>query len=162
MTDDYKARIKKATEKFLTKNDPNRIKRKNKSPELDLEREAIRYFNSMGWDLDSIESKNQYDPRSGKYLASPNESGIVDCVGNDNYGNAVYIEWKAPGKISTLREKQRMFLIRKINTNCFAVVADSIKFVEEHYNAWLSHSRPRDFLFSLLPKEKRNERDFDL
>ena len=160
--EDYKARVKAATEKYLTKNDPNKVHRKNEEPERELQKEVIKWLNSIGWDVDSIDSKAQFSEGQGRYISQNAKPGISDVVGNDPNGIAVYIEMKAPGRRSSLRHNQRLFLLRKIKTNCFAIVADSKEFISTAYKRWsldyADRAKRNAILLSLLPPEK-TERD---
>lgn len=155
--DDHKKRIQLAIEKFIKKNNPKRLTRKNLSPERDLQKELIKHLNSIGWSVQSVESKSTFDPRSGRYVGVAAKHGTSDLVGNDSNGCAVFIELKAPGRIGTLREKQREFLIQKIKSNAFACVIDSLSLLIDIYSKWsllpLGVERQK-FLTSLLPKEK--------
>lgn len=154
--DDYKARIKAATEKFLVKNDPNRVHRKNNDPERKLQKEVINWLESLGFSVDNVDSKAQYSADQGRYISQNAKPGISDIIGNDPNGHAVYIELKAPGKRGTLRENQRDFLLRKINSNAFAIVADSKEFIWEAYSNWQNGPLlgAKGYLIALLPPEK--------
>src|SRR6185503_12295981 len=135
---DYKKRIQQATEKFLVKHDPTRTKRKNQSAERDLQKSVISWLNTNGFDVDNIESKAQFVEKAGTYISQAQTPGHPDIMGNDVHGRAVFIELKAPGRISSLRANQRKFLVRKIKTNCFAIAADSIECIESLYSGWQS------------------------
>jgi hypothetical protein len=73
---------------------------------------------------------------------------------------AVFIELKAKGRRSALRENQREFLIEKINTGCFAVVVDSLELLENQWERFCllkkrrQYQMAKDFLFTALPKKK--------
>jgi hypothetical protein len=154
-TDDFKKRIQASVEKYSKREDPTRPTRKNEAPERELQKEVIRWMNSVNFSVDNIESKAHYSLTAGQYMSQHQKPGIPDIVGNDHQGHAVYIELKSPGRRGTLRPNQREFLIRKINTNCFAICADSKEYILENFNAWLLLGDERkNFLLSLLPKEK--------
>lgn len=152
--DDLKSRIRLSVEKYSKKEDPAKPTRKNQSPERDLQKEVIKWMNSSGFDVDNIESKAHYSLSAGSYVSQHQKPGIPDIVGNDFLGHAVYIELKAPGRRASLRENQRDFLVRKINTNCFAIVADSISHIKNVYNLWITSDEKKEYLLSLLPNEK--------
>ncbi len=165
----HKDRIKSAVEKYLTKNDPalQKPKRTNNSPERDLQKEAIKWLNSSGFSVNSIESKAQFSEATGRYTAQTNIDGLPDIIGNDTAGRAIYIEMKAPGRKNTLRDNQRKFLIQKINTNCFAIVADSIEYIKKTYAAYcdmpfIPMGNRMEFLLSELPKEKASKDEGEL
>ena len=155
--DDPKERIRKAVEKYTVKNDPARIKRKNRSPERDLQLEVIRWMNANGFDVTNVDSAAAYSLTAGSYISSQHAApGLPDIIGNDSQGRAVYVELKAPGRRASLRANQREFLVRKIKTNCFAIVADSIEYIQRTYEIWIAvlNDNGPYFLLEELPKEK--------
>ncbi len=153
-SDDMKSRIRLAVEKHSKKEDPAKHSRKNESPERDLQKSVLKWMNTSGFSVDNIESKAHYSIAAGGYASQHQKPGIPDIVGNDSLGRAVYVELKAHGRRGSLRENQREFLVRKINTNCFAIVADSITYISDVYNLWISCENKKEYLLSLLPKER--------
>ncbi len=154
--EDYKARVRGAMEKYYKKNDQTRVPRHNQSPERDLQKEVINWLNSLGFSVDNVESKAQFSETMQRYISQPNAPGLPDIIGNDPNGHSVYIEMKAPGKRSTLREKQRIFLNKKIDSNAFAIVVDSKEDIWKWYGHWsfLSRADRVTYLRGLLPPEK--------
>ena len=115
----------------------NRVKRKNKAPEKDLSKDVMIWLQAHGFSCNVIESKAVYQESAGRYIGGQVVQGMPDIVGNDCAGRAVYIELKAPGKRSTLKEHQRAFLGKKILSNCFAVCIDSIDDLAIIYTKWI-------------------------
>lgn len=157
---------KESTREALYKYLDNQLKqskprRKNKKPEKNVQYEVEQWLEKHGFDYDIVESKAVYHEQSGRYLHGQTSSGFSDIVANDSNGLAVYIELKAPGRRSTLREKQRDFLTRKIKSNCFAVVVDSPTLLADCYNEFYeirdkkSKEGARQYLLSLLPKKRK-------
>lgn len=166
---DYKKRVLDAMtrhhESLLPKK--QRRKKKNDSPEAEVVLAIKNHFNDLGWSLKIIESKAVYNEKAGRYISQQAESGTSDLVGNTPDGIAAFIEVKAKGKLSTLRPDQRNFLIEKISTNCFAIVADSVERVESLYQKWQQSQTKKAVLLKALPemtkKQKRfYDADFDL
>lgn len=156
MSDDSERdeRIKGAIGKYLKRQDP-REHRRNNSPEADLIKEALMWLRDMGWNLDVVESKATFSQELQKWIQQTVRAGFSDTVGSDPFGHAAYIEWKAPGKRSTLRQNQYEFLKEKIERKCFAIVADSKRYVVDVYRQWKNH-RPGteasiNFLLDQLP-----------
>ncbi len=141
--------------KQLPKN--NRAGRKNKKPEKDVEKSCLKWMRGHGMNVDIIEAKGGYN---NAYNVIPVKAGFSDCVGNDNLGRALYIEFKSKGNKNRLMEHQRQFLLNKIHTNSFAIVCDSVDHLSNSYNIWAGlydygkYERAREFLLSLLPKSK--------
>jgi hypothetical protein len=170
-----KNRIINAIHKFNEKNDPARKlgpKRKNKKPEEEAVKELKIWCKNHGIDIHRYESKSAWNPDIGSYRSQHVEVGHPDLAGSNNFGMAIYIEAKAKGKRSTLREGQRVFLEKKINTGCFAVVSDGADHLSKTYFRWMNilksgdQSRlkmAREFLLSDLPKKKlKNNKDSDI
>ena len=124
------------------------------TPEKIVEKLVLLECLRLGLDVDVIESKATFSQKANRYKKSKAApEGFPDLVGNDQNGNAVYIELKAEGKIKTLRPLQRLFLERKILMGCFAVVIDSPEFLTTSYLKYLS-LKPFDritYLKSILP-----------
>lgn len=161
---DYKARIKKAIETYTEKQlkpafESFEPRRKNKKPEEEVVKACLQWMRSEGFDVGLVEAKSVYSPELGRYLRSQVKAGTSDCFGNSNFGHAVFVEFKAPSKRGTLKPHQREFLLKKINTFCFAVCVDSDHILKEFYTTWLLHRKTspmlaRDYLISCLPKQK--------
>ena len=132
--------------------------RRNKKPEKKVEEDCLKWGRHQGWSLDIIESRGERD----QYGTIAVKAGFSDCVGNDYYGRAVYIEFKAPGRavFSSVRPAQMAFLEKKIKSNAFAVVVDSAELLAQYYNIWCStgmasgRDEARKYLEQILPKAR--------
>jgi|GEM_PF-6065663 len=113
--------------------------RKNKKPEKQVEKECLIWMRSRGWSVQIYESKATYD-RKGFWRNQAMKAGNADCQGNDNLGNSVVIEFKAPGKLSTFgldrNYRQQQYIREKIETGSFACVVDSPTLLETIYAKW--------------------------
>lgn len=133
----YKERIKLATEKYIQKQEPKSLSsRKNKKPEQLVVNECMSWMKSQGFNMTIVESKAVYNVKAQRYLHSQAVRGMSDAVGNDAFGIGVFIEFKAKGRRSTIKEHQIDFLKHKIQTNCFAVVVDSVDLLKTYYQEW--------------------------
>lgn len=163
MSDDFKKRIQASIDKFQKKQLPKKPRAKpNGKPEEKVVKEILAYLRSLGFSLSIIEAKATYSEASGTYRGSTVKAGYPDISGCTPNGLAVYVEAKAPGKRSTLREDQRIFLIEKIKNNCFAICADSVKYCEsivERFRACNSSLEKQALLLSELPRQADWERE---
>jgi hypothetical protein len=150
----YKDRVKKAIDLYIERESPQQKKpsRKNRTPEKDFVKELLRHLRSIGWSVDVVDSAAVYSKEAGMYLNSMARVGMSDIVGNMPNGIAVYIEAKAHGKRSTVRPDQREFLISKIDTNCFAIVCDSIEYFDRSFNEWGISLSKKAYLLKELPE----------
>lgn len=153
---------KDALERYITKTEKSAARKltnrgkKNKSPEKDLVKALLVWLKNNEFDCNVVESKATFSQATGLYTGRVAVAGFPDIVGNWKNGLATYIEVKAPGRISTLRELQRDFLLKKINSNCFAVCVDSVYLLDhlwEEYTASDRISRQR-YLLDQLPTKK--------
>lgn len=112
------------------------IKKHNKKPEKVFQQEILLILRRKGFDIDVVEAKAVFSQKARRYLHSQATPGMTDLVGNDSSGIALFVELKAPGKLKTLRENQRHFLKRKISSNSFACVTDSVERFFEIYEKW--------------------------
>lgn len=157
--------IMNAINSFEQKNKPKKVtrnrKKKNSSPESDFVKDFLKIVKSLDgyFEIHTIEAKAVWNVDAGRYVNGQAESSFPDMVGNDIYGNVLYIEAKAPGKRSTLSLGQYKFLKRKIEMNCFAVCIDSIDSFKELYKKWLKSSREckKQLLLNELPLSKKNK-----
>ena len=166
---DYKSRVQKAIETYhdkqLKKDGAGldyKPPRKNQKPEEEVVKACLQWMRSAGFDVGLVEAKSVYSPELERYLRSQVKAGTSDCFGNNGFGHAVFVEFKAKSKRSTLAPHQRDFLIRKINTFCFAVCVDSEHLLKEFYENWIlyrksSAQKARDYLLECLPKQKNQE-----
>jgi hypothetical protein len=95
--------------------------------------------------------------QAGRYLAGQTDQGFADCVGvHGPTGIAVFIEFKAPGRTSTLRPAQKHFLREKIKFNGFACVVDSVERLDMIFREFdtarrESFCRAQEYLNSVIP-----------
>lgn len=154
---EYKDRIRKAVSDFYEKQ--SRVnsgpKRKNGKPEKILEHEVTRWLKSKDIAFSVVESKAVYSKSAGRYLNGQTQEGFSDIVGLDKHGNFIAIELKAPGRRSTLRPAQRVFLNDRISRGGFCACIDSLKLLDETYTEWLK-TKSKEFLLKSLPPEKSN------
>lgn len=135
-------------------------KRKNEKPEKIVERSVLAWCKKHKLDVSVVECKGVYNAKTRTFLHGMTEPGYSDLSGNNQLGMAVYIELKAPGRRSTLRFKQREFLIRKIKAGCFAVVVDSSELLEEIYYQWGNYinkdlfGEAKQYLMGQIPKHR--------
>jgi hypothetical protein len=153
----YKIRVQKAMEEYLKKQQPKpksteSRSSKNKTPEKDFVKLILKYLRGLGWSVDVVDSAAVYSKEAGMYLNSMARIGMSDIVGNMPNGIAVFIEAKAQGKRSTVRPDQREFLIAKIDTNCFAIVCDSIEYFDRVFGEWQNSHVKKAYLLKELPQ----------
>lgn len=160
----YKDRVRKAVEKFTIKHSrkSSSIKRKNLKPEKEVQIACVTWMRSLGWDVSIIESKATYDHKSGRYISQSVKAGYSDCSGNTNHGLSIYIEFKAPGRLSTLRFNQREFLLKKIESGCFAVCVDGTSLLKTLWKEFNLAEDKKAYLISKLPEVKTKDRELDL
>jgi hypothetical protein len=157
--------IMNAINSFEQKNKPKKVlpkkKKKNTSPESDFVKSFLKFVKTLDgyFEIHTIEAKAVWNVEAGRYVNGQAESSFPDMVGNDKYGNVLYIEAKAPGKRSTLSLGQYEFLKRKIEMNCFAVCIDSVDLFKELYKKWLKGSGDsrKQLLINELPLSKKNK-----
>lgn len=155
-----KLRTQKAIERYIQKQTPStKPRRKNGSPEKEVERKVLEWCKQQGWSVDVVESKAVYSASAGRYLSGQTKSGFSDLVGSTAEGLSVYLELKSPGRKSCVRAKQYDFLLQKIQSNCFAGVFDSANLLESTYRAFLQAHDRKHYLKSQLPipKEMRDD-----
>lgn len=136
--------------------------RKNRSPEKELVRtELMPWLRSKGFYCHVVESKATYNESLGRYLTSQTTVGMPDIIGCDSKGLSVFVEAKAKGRLSTLRDMQREFLVEVIQRGGFGVVVDSRERLEELYSAFssLPSDLAKQYLLDQLPKKKKSQPD---
>lgn len=127
-------------------------------PELRLTQEPLlKIAKENEWHLFRVDSSAVYNPATSCYLHSQAPLGTSDLLGTTPHGFSAYIECKAPGKLSTLREAQRSFLIQGIEHFGFAIVTDHPSKFLDYYQTFLNLSRceRKKYLYTLLPKAKK-------
>lgn len=129
-------------------------KGKNKAPEKDVEKELDAYWLAAGFFINRYESKAKNI--GGVWRSSGLEFGTPDRLGCDRSGYFIAVEVKAKGKRSSLREEQRIFLIKIIERGGFGLCCDSLEYFKKHYKMWtgLSGKIRVDYLMALLPGAK--------
>lgn len=120
----------------------NQKKRTKKilGPEKVVEKEILAMCKEIGLDMSIVDSGLEFTKNGGQ-KESDTEVGFSDLVGNDPNGIACYIELKARGKIKTLSDSQRRFLLRKAQAGCFACVVDRPEVLFSLFLAWKSEGR---------------------
>jgi hypothetical protein len=162
-SDDLKARVQKAIGGWHDRQKPKQPTRKNQKPEKELEKTVMAWLKLHGFHCTVVEAKSTFNPVARRYISQSVKAGTVDVIGNDSEGRAVFIELKAPGRRSTLSEKQRDFLELKISQMCFAVCIDSVEMLAETYSHWLSLPplERQKFLLAQLPSKKTGPAESD-
>lgn len=127
--------------------------KRNSSPEKEVEKEVMHWLRTHGFSCHVVESKAVYSPSAGGYKSGQTIPGFSDVVGCDPNGMAVFIELKAKGRNSTLKEHQYLFLKNKIEHGAFAVCVDSVMLLERVYQNWClaNDENKRPGLIRLLP-----------
>jgi len=148
----YKKSVRQAIENFSKKNEPSLTVKRNKRPEKDLVKQILQLAPTLGLNLHCIESKAVFSQKLNRYISQQAQSGYPDLSGNNQIGQALYIEIKAPGKRSSLRALQREFLLKKIDQNCFAACVDSFELLRETYQEWLNAENKKAILVRRLPR----------
>lgn len=165
---DYKKRVLAAMMKNhkreLKKNEPKKQrKKKNQRPEKELvEKPCIAWMKSRGFRYKIIEAKATWSPEQGCWKSQAVKAGTLDCHFTDTFGQSCWVEFKAPGKRSTIHNPNRALqlkcLIDEINANCFAAVVDSVEMLESIYDRWryirMDEGRwdlAREFLLENIP-----------
>lgn len=164
---DYKKRVQSAIENYHKSILP-KPKKHNDKPEAKFSLQLKKHIESLGWSIDIIEAKANYSETSGRYTNGAVTAGYSDISGNMPNGRAVYVEVKAPGKRSNVSPGQHEFLTRKINTNCFAIVCDSIEYFDRVLMSWqmklADKELAKNYLLSELPPlaARFKDEDFNL
>jgi hypothetical protein len=158
MTDSHKDSVLRAMNKYSANQlkEPGYTGRRNKKPEKLVESAVLAWAKPRPVFLHVVDSST-YDHNTGEKHAQKVEVNFLDMTGNDGMGNSMWVELKAKGKRSRLSDGQRLFIKRKIEQNCFAVVVDSADLLHEYYTTFLMYDDlelRKQYLRSILPKEK--------
>lgn len=161
MSQEHKNRIKAILDKVAARDQKEieklnglRPKRKNKTPEKDLEKEVLAWMRSQGWNVQVYESKATFS--NGVWRNQAMKAGNADIQGTLPGGIACYTELKSPGKLSTFNnpknQRQIDFILAKIDMGAFACVTDSVDHLSHIYNEWKKRREidPADAKFYLL------------
>jgi len=165
MSEERKKSVLDALNKYSAKSAkeaaPKAKRKRNKSPEKEVEKECLALMRSWGWTVEVYEAKATWN---GKAWVQPGmKGGTCDCMGTTDEGINVSVEFKAPGRLSTFnsqkRFKQRQFIVTRIEANGFACVVDSAKGLEVIYMRWAQIREKdkiaaRNFLINSLPNKK--------
>ena len=157
--DSTNAAMLKYHQKQLNQQTTRERKGTYKKPEKNTEKNVLLWARSHNIHLHVVESSS-YDPLLRRKGMSRAAVGFPDLVGNTQEGHSLWIELKAKDRRSTLSDKQREFLLAKIQQNCFAVVVDSVERLAQYWKGYWSQRSESDrqsYLSSCLPK-KRQER----
>lgn len=157
---------KKALETFYRRHQEklereSRPRRKNSNPEAQVVNAVMAWLKDNGFSCHVVESKATYSKAAGRFVRSKTTVGFSDITGATPNGLACYIEVKAVGRRGTLRASQRAFLMAKIQLGAFAVVVDSVRCLEQIWNAF-EHRRKigpqlaKALLFRHLPPERED------
>lgn len=154
---DTKKRIENAVKKYQQKNMPKTTtKRKNSSPEKQVEKDVMAYLESAGCFCTVVESKAVYSQAAGRYLHGQASIGCPDILGICQHIGGFALELKAPGKRKNLSIGQYLFLKAWIERLGFAVVVDSKQYLADawEHSLKLSQETRREYLLSILPVPK--------
>jgi len=145
------------------------LRKSNDKPEQDVEKACMPWFKSTGFSMNVVESKAVWNNKARRYLSGQTVSGFTDSAGCTPSGIGSFVEFKAKGKRSSLKEHQRKFIHEKIIKGCFSCVVDSVECLEKTYQMWnlfmLDGERSQSiaYLLSILPEKKtRVDKDLDL
>lgn len=164
-SDELKTRIQAAVERFHEKDLKEIAKlsghrKKNQKPEKEVEKACLEWMRIKRWSVQIVESKATYNPHAGRYVSQSTKAGTVDCFGTLPDGVSCFIEFKAPGKLSTFANpknyRQKEYCLEKINTHAFVCVTDSVERLEKVHRAWemkrlLDKEDAKNFLLEQLP-----------
>ncbi len=158
--------LNKFYENQLPKTEPVKSRAPNKSPEKDVEKECLIWMRSQGWTVNIYEAKAKWNSGAERFTSTGMRFGTSDCMGNDDKGFAIAVEFKARGRLASFNSEQRYlqrkFIIDRINTNAFACVVDSVERLEEIYNKWISLRGDLDaakaYLLAMLPQASEKTR----
>lgn len=160
MSEDRKASTEKAMLNYIRKNtddlESNTVpKKQRQQPERKVGVKVDRWCRENGLEVHEVEA-SKFDRTTGQMGEAKAEAGYPDRSGNTPQGLAVYIELKALGQRHGLSETQRDFLIKKINSFCFAVVVDSDVVLETYWHGFCALKTPqerKEYLLSCLPRQ---------
>jgi hypothetical protein len=156
MSANFRDRVRGALEKHHAKQIKTRRTKPNGKPEKAVEKSCLDWLRAHGFSVNVVESKAVFNAQAGRYIRGQADQGFADCVGCFNNGLAVFIEFKAPGRLATLRPAQKAFLREKIDCGAFAVVADGVDRLKEAWATFTDIRRTegvaqsKDYLRSLI------------
>ena len=151
-----KKRIQSSIERYSAKQlKQNKPSRKNKKPEQEVVKALLSWLQMNGFHAFRVESQAAYNPNSGHYTSSFAPTGCSDILGTTPCGRSLYLEVKAPGKRSTLKNHQRDFLLEGIRRGSLACCSDSVQHFQNLYDSWLLTDERSDLLTKDLPLSKK-------
>jgi hypothetical protein len=135
----------------------NPVRQKNEKPEEAVVQALLKFFKEHPetFSVNRVESKAVYSSAAGRYMEGQAEEGFSDLIGCDSEGFALYIEVKAPGRRSSIRPSQEVFLLQKIKMRAFAAVVDSVELFQTLYSSWHLQGRSKAFLEQELPRSAK-------
>jgi hypothetical protein len=166
--EEYQARIRQliADSQQRHKKKSAKPKRKNQKPEKQVEKDCLKWLKENGFSVHIYESKAKSLEGVGYTHRTPLPKGHPDCAGVDPNGLGVYIEFKAPGRLtySSFSEEQLDFIKDKIEHGAFAIGVDNsleLSIAYSHFGHLRSarlYRESREYLLSRLPKNKTKGR----
>jgi hypothetical protein len=140
----YYAKDAKKTDRAM-----NGSKRKNERPEFELTAKPCwKWFEANGFSMSIVESRAVFNVQAGRFVDGQAEAGFPDSVGCSATGRGCFVEFKAPGKRSTIRPGQYAFLLEKIEKGCFAICTDGVEYLEKTWREFL-HLHAMDPMLSV-------------
>lgn len=131
-------------------------KRRNNKPEDAVVKAHLDWYKANDFFIARYESKAKM--QNGVWRASGLNYGTPDLMGCDSFGQFHALEAKAPGRLSTLREEQRAFLLEIIERGGFGMCSDNVDKTVRVWNQWCNLYLEKDkveLLKSILPAAKR-------
>ena len=156
MSANFRDRVRGALEKHHAKQIKTRRTKPNGKPEKNVEKLCMDWLRANGFSMNVVESKAVFNAQAGRYIRGQADQGFSDAVGCHQSGLAAFVEFKAPGRLSTLRPAQKAFLREKIDFGAFACVVDSVERLEEIWATYQSERRgvgpaaAKTYLLSLI------------
>lgn len=161
---EFKKRVEEAMQKHHEKLWKQSLvqprKEKNQTPELAEQMLVLNYLESIGWLMTEVDSKAVYSEKLGTYVSGNATVGTSDLVGCTESGLGSFVEMKAPGRRSTLKNHQREFLVERIYKGSFACCSDGVEHISGLIAAWNSLSslaEKKALLLQDLPPEKADK-----
>lgn len=127
-------------------------------PEKQVEKEVLFVAKKLGFHLEVVDSKKTFSKRG--FLGRGNApSGMADLIGNCPNGNFAAVELKARGRLSKIRNSQKIWLQLKASMGCFVCVVDSGDMFIKCWNYWRSLPESEKIKWvSVLLKEPTKEK----
>ena len=164
---DHKSRVKASIERYYARESKKyeKPKRKNAKPEKGVQVACVAWMRAQGWNVSVFEARATYSPSAGVWKQQAMPAGVSDCMGNMKDGHGVAVEFKAPGRLGTFadvrNDRQREFLITKIESGVFACVVDSVERLQSTYKNWAfcwdhgHYENAKKYLLGMVPIRRR-------